>query len=127
MGSMLLVFLAAINLISGPIFMRYYDATAGIVTEEPVSATEEVYEVPSDYTGSETPSEYEAGTTYSDNSGTMYSDDSEAAYSDDSKDYIVAGSARTYYEKSDFEDMTDEELRIARNEILARHGRKFKD
>lgn len=45
----------------------------------------------------------------------------------DESEYIVDGSDRGYFEKSYFENLSDNELRLARNEILARHGRTFKD
>ena len=41
------------------------------------------------------------------------------------EDYIVEGSDSGYFDRSYFEKMTDAELRLARNEIFARHGRKF--
>ena len=40
-------------------------------------------------------------------------------------EYVVDGSDSGYFDKAYFEKMTDEELRLARNEIFARHGRKF--
>ncbi len=42
-------------------------------------------------------------------------------------DYILSGSDTRYCEPKEIEALTDEELRLARNEIYARHGRKFKD
>ena len=44
-----------------------------------------------------------------------------------SEEYIVNGSDDKYFDQSYFEELTDDELRLARNEILARHGRMFKD
>ena len=44
-----------------------------------------------------------------------------------SNDYILPSSDSMYYTKKDLESLTSEELRIARNEIYARHGRKFQD
>ncbi len=41
--------------------------------------------------------------------------------------YILANSSEVQLTESDLESLTKEELKIARNEIMARHGRKFKD
>lgn len=41
--------------------------------------------------------------------------------------YILPDSDKRYLTQSDLEGLTDEELRIARNEIYARHGRLFND
>ena len=54
------------------------------------------------------------------------SDDSEpVSYYHD--DYILPNSDSEYLTKEDLEDLTSEELRLARNEIYARHGRRFND
>ena len=45
----------------------------------------------------------------------------------DGTGYLLANSSEQYLSESDLEGLSSEELRIARNEILARHGRKFKD
>lgn len=42
-------------------------------------------------------------------------------------DYVLPGSDTSYLTEEDLKNMTPEELRIARNEILARHGRRFND
>ena len=42
-----------------------------------------------------------------------------------SEEYILANSATQYLTETDLEGLTDEELTLARNEIYARHGRKF--
>ena len=42
-------------------------------------------------------------------------------------DYVLPGSDTSYLTEEDLRNMTPEELRIARNEILARHGRRFND
>ncbi|MCD8148271.1 MAG: YARHG domain-containing protein [Clostridiales bacterium] len=55
------------------------------------------------------------GTVVSDNTG------------DEDQDYILPNSDTSYLSKSDLENLTAEELRIARNEIYARHGRIFTD
>lgn len=53
----------------------------------------------------------------------------EAMYSDNYADneYIFPKSDSEYITASDLRAMTSEELRLARNEIYARHGRMFKD
>ena len=45
----------------------------------------------------------------------------------ESSEYIVYGSDTGYFEKDYFEGLSNDELRLARNEIFARHGRTFKD
>ncbi len=47
--------------------------------------------------------------------------------SSDSDDYIISKSSYEYLTESDLSGLSNEELRIARNEILARHGRRFND
>lgn len=42
-------------------------------------------------------------------------------------DYILPESNTRYLQKSDLEGLTAEECRLARNELYARHGRKFDD
>lgn len=42
-------------------------------------------------------------------------------------DYVLPDSSTKYLSEKDLEGLTPEELRIARNEIMARHGRKFDD
>ncbi len=42
-------------------------------------------------------------------------------------DYILPGSDSTYLSRSDLEGLSSDELRLARNELYARHGRKFDD
>ncbi len=44
-----------------------------------------------------------------------------------SGDYILPGSDVEYKSKDEIRGLSDEELRLARNELYARHGRKFKD
>ena len=51
-------------------------------------------------------------------------DESEGTEQDE---YIVNGSDKKYYDKTFFEGLSDEELRLARNEIYARHGRMFRE
>ncbi|XME02624.1 YARHG domain-containing protein [Lachnospiraceae bacterium C1.1] len=43
-----------------------------------------------------------------------------------SGDYILFDSDKKYYDKATIQSMTKDELRLARNEIYARHGRMFK-
>lgn len=42
-------------------------------------------------------------------------------------EYIFADSDSRFLEEEELESLTQEEMRIARNEIYARHGRKFAD
>lgn len=42
-------------------------------------------------------------------------------------DYVLPDSSSEYLTKKDLKGLTAEELRIARNEIMARHGRQFND
>ncbi len=42
-------------------------------------------------------------------------------------EYILPNSDRTYLSKSDLRGLSKEECRLARNELYARHGRKFDD
>ncbi|MCD8150916.1 MAG: YARHG domain-containing protein [Clostridiales bacterium] len=46
---------------------------------------------------------------------------------EENDDYIIPDSDTRYLTEEDLEDLSEEEIRIARNEIYARHGRKFKD
>ena len=43
------------------------------------------------------------------------------------EEYILPGSDTRIITKSDLEGLTKEEVKLARNEIYARHGRKFDD
>lgn len=43
------------------------------------------------------------------------------------EDYILPDSDSRYLDKEDIAHLSKEELRLARNEIYARHGRKFDD
>ena len=45
----------------------------------------------------------------------------------DSYEYVLPDSDARYYDERELAGLTASELRLARNEILARHGRKFKD
>ncbi len=46
---------------------------------------------------------------------------------DTDQDYIIPDSDKRLLTKDDLEDLSEEECKLARNEIYARHGRKFKD
>lgn len=43
------------------------------------------------------------------------------------RDYIIPDSSTRIISESEISNLTKEELRLARNEIYARHGRKFQD
>ena len=45
----------------------------------------------------------------------------------ESEDYIIQDSDKRYLSKEDLENFSKDELRLARNEIYARHGRIFED
>lgn len=45
----------------------------------------------------------------------------------DTQEYIIPDSSTKRLEENDIKDLTKEELRLARNEIYARHGRLFDD
>ena len=49
------------------------------------------------------------------------------SYNYQSSEYLLPDSDSRYINGSDIRAMTSEELRLARNEIYARHGRMFKD
>ncbi|MBR5376689.1 MAG: YARHG domain-containing protein, partial [Lachnospiraceae bacterium] len=51
----------------------------------------------------------------------------EPAYEEETSEFIVPDIDTVYYDRYFFEQFSDEELRIARNEIYARHGRTFRD
>lgn len=54
-------------------------------------------------------------------------DEEQEAESEDDSEYIFADSNERYLEKDEIYDLTQEEMRIARNEIYARLGRTFSD
>ncbi len=57
----------------------------------------------------------------------IYIPGAEARADERSADYILPDSSTSYLSMSDIIDLTSEELRLARNEIYARNGRKFDD
>lgn len=61
------------------------------------------------------------------NSNNGTSEKQETTSTNDGSDYILPESDRRLYSKAELEKLTTEELRYARNEIIARHGRRFKD
>ena len=79
---------------------EYFPATDEEVNISEEAATEEVY----------TETEMEA-----------------AEEEEDSGDYILPHSNSAYVTEEDLAGLTTEELRLARNEIYARHGRRFND
>lgn len=52
---------------------------------------------------------------------------SKASEEEEEDDYILPNSAEEYLTMEDLEGLSPKELRLARNEIMARHGRKFGD
>ncbi|WP_026496586.1 YARHG domain-containing protein [Butyrivibrio sp. WCD3002] len=61
------------------------------------------------------------------NNNAQISSETEADKNEDSADYILPDSDTRLYTKAELNKFTAEELKIARNEIYARYGRKFKD
>lgn len=55
------------------------------------------------------------------------SSEAESSGSAENKDYILAGSDTRLITRDELGKLNKDELRIARNEIYARHGRKFND
>ena len=56
----------------------------------------------------------------------VYKDKTVAGFGEESE-YIFPNSDREYIDKSDLDGLSEWEVRIARNEIMARHGRRFRD
>ena len=46
---------------------------------------------------------------------------------DDTSEYVLPDSDKRYLSRSELTSLTNDELRVARNEIFARHGRRFND
>ncbi len=91
-------------------------------TDEAVAMTESTAEAPA---GSEEKSvkEDEIIETYSDNDR---NEEQTSMYARDEEDsYLLLYADSMVYPRSFFEDMSDVDLRVARNEIYARHGRMF--
>ena len=72
--------------------------------------------------------------TYEDNiqegyahNNSQVNSEAETDNAEDSNDYILPDSATRLYTKAELDKFSAEELKIARNEIYARYGRKFKD
>ena len=95
-------------------------------TESPEETEEETEEKPSEEKPSQTaPSASAPSTTAPSTSAPSQTAPSQTA--PQSEDYILPNSNSAYLTEADLAGLTKEELRIARNEIYARHGRKFKD
>lgn len=58
---------------------------------------------------------------------TKPAEESSKASEEEEEDYILPNSAEEYLTMEDLEGLSPKELRLARNEIMARHGRKFGD
>ena len=95
-------------------------------TESPEETEEETEEKPSEEKPSQTaPSASAPSTTAPSTSAPSQTAPSQTA--PQSEDYILPNSNSAYLTEADLAGLTKEELRIARNELYARHGRKFKD
>lgn len=57
----------------------------------------------------------------------LYEDSDNYSDSSEENEYVLPDSAKRKLKKSDLKGLSIEELRIARNEIYARHGRMFDD
>ena len=105
------------------------------ITDKPVVTTEQTTETETsteqtdrkDVTGQQEASEKTSevinkeDTTGNEDMGT------DGAVGEEEAEYILPESASRLLTEADLENLTQEDLRIARNEIYARHGRKFLD
>lgn len=105
------------------------------ITDKPVVTTEQTTETETsteqtdrkDVTGQQEASEKTSevinkeDTTGNEDMGT------DGAVGEEETEYILPESASRLLTEADLENLTQEDLRIARNEIYARHGRKFLD
>lgn len=80
------------------------------------STTEQIKDKNITITAHPTAEQYKGNTVYEITSMTYYDD----------KDYIIPTSGTKLLTKDDIKNMSKEQLALARNEIYARHGRKFK-
>lgn len=80
------------------------------------STTEQINNKNITITAHPTSEQYKGNTVYEITSMTYYDD----------KDYIIPTSGTKLLTKEDVKDMSKQQLALARNEIYARHGRKFK-
>ncbi|MDY6352320.1 MAG: YARHG domain-containing protein [Lachnospiraceae bacterium] len=95
-----------------------YSSLAGDIKESKSSTTVDSGKTDSDY------DEDEDNYEYDEDSYTDEDDDSEAD-EDSDKDYILADSSDKSISKSDIKSLSNYDLRIAINEIYARHGYTF--
>lgn len=104
---------------------------AYIELEEPVHASEIMVSIAAVREGTEIETtciaELHAYTYPSIDSKETFSVDAWKVSYQEVSDYILPESNTRYLELSDLEGMTAEECRLARNELYARHGRKFDD
>ncbi len=70
---------------------------------------------------------YEQWNIYIDESQTTYNNYETVEVNTDNSEYVIANSDLKYLSAVDVQGLSSEELRLARNEIYARHGRTFKD
>ncbi len=83
-------------------------------------ATDENAEEPQDEAGSESTEASSSSESEAASSGSSGATSTEA-----NNDYVLSDSNMRYYSKEELEGMSDYELYLARNEIMARHGRGF--
>lgn len=107
-----------------------YSSLAGDIKESKSSTTVDSGKTDSDYDEDEDDYEYDEDLytdeddDYDEDSYTDEDDDSEAD-EDSDKDYILADSSDKSISKSDIKSLSNYDLRIAINEIYARHGYTF--
>lgn len=102
-----------------------YSSLAGDIKESKSSTTVDSGKTDSDYDEDEDDYEYDED-LYTDEDDDDYDEDSYTDEDDDSdKDYILADSSDKSISKSDIKSLSNYDLRIAINEIYARHGYTF--
>lgn len=105
------------------------------ITDKPVVTTEQTTETEvsteqtdvNDVTGQQDASEKTSEVKNDENTTGNEDVGTDGAVGEDDAEYILPESASRLLTEADLENLTQEDLRIARNEIYARHGRKFLD
>ena len=101
---------------SGKSFMTFLiNGKTYYANVSPDSTTEQISDKPMTITASPTTAKYNGNTVYEISSLTYY----------DGRDYIIPDSGTKLIKKADIQNLSKDKLALARNEIYARHGRKF--
>lgn len=95
--------------------------TGGYLIEQDYPSVDEAYEAYMSNRGSIPASNSAPATNASESAGTAISNNASAS------EYILKDSSSRYLTKDDLQGFSADDCRIARNEIYARHGRKFDD